>query len=45
MEMLNFYSRILREYYKYGFHNSNKILGTLKFRADSYATDILEYGY
>lgn len=43
--MLNFYSRILREYYKYGFHNSYKIPGTLEFRADSYATDILGYGY
>ena len=41
MGLLNFYSKILSEYFKYGFHKSYVTPGTLENWAEMYAADRL----
>ena len=37
--LVNFYLRVLREYFKYGFYDSYKTPGTLEYNAEMYARD------
>ena len=41
MGLLNFYSKILSEYFKYGFHKSYVTPGTLENWTEMYAADRL----